>query len=70
LADLVLAGPVSAVPALVRLDQAVDDLSLAGPFAAGTGRDGFVPCDQQLACQSQHYETAAGPLRGDRLGGD
>jgi hypothetical protein len=60
----------------VLLDQVADDLvdlnhsNLAGPFAAGTGRDGFGQYDQRSACQSQCHETADGlSVGGWRRGG-
>lgn len=47
-----------------RLDKAGGDLNRhlkkAGPFAAGTGPDGFGLHDQRLVCQNLHLETADG----------
>jgi hypothetical protein len=61
-----LAGPI-------LLDQVADDLNLAlklaGPLAAGTGRDGCGQYDQRLACQNPHHETADGWLCGGQSEG-
>jgi hypothetical protein len=52
--------------------QVVDvlvDQNRAGPFAAGTGLDGFGPHAPRLVCQNRHYERADGPSRDGPSGG-
>jgi hypothetical protein len=51
-------------------DRVLADRNMAGPFAGGTGLDGFGLHDQRLVCQNLHLEMAAGPRRGDQSGDD
>jgi hypothetical protein len=47
-------------------DRVLADLKKAGPFAAGTGLDGFVLHGQRLVCRNRRHEMAVDPLKGGR----
>ena len=50
-------------------DRVLADRNMAGPFAGGTGLDGFGLHDQPRVCPNRYHEMAVDPLKDARSEG-